>query len=147
MMRTHSPALALSVISGKCRRNSTMADSSPPSSYARRIASAVGSSTLSMRTQVGPVTAEGEGGQGRPQEGAEAAVVPPDGERVRSAALGPVAAALAPMCATARPRRRRGPGGCHMPCPCLATDHQRAKLHDLQHWDLVERLRQRAAMP
>src|SRR4051812_38165169 len=41
-------AFALSLIRGKCRRNSTTPASSPPSSTARRMASAVGSSTVNM---------------------------------------------------------------------------------------------------
>src|SRR3954454_5799121 len=40
-------------MSGKCRLNSTMPESSPPSSQARRIASAVGSSTVNMALQLG----------------------------------------------------------------------------------------------
>ena len=45
---THDRALALSAMGGKCRRSSTTADSSPPSFYTRRMASAVTSSTTNM---------------------------------------------------------------------------------------------------
>src|SRR4051794_28010088 len=54
MIRAQSRALALSLISGKCRLNSAMPDSSPPSSQARRIASAEVSSTANMPLQLGP---------------------------------------------------------------------------------------------
>jgi hypothetical protein len=46
--RTQSRAFSLSLIPGKCRRSSTTADSSPLSSNAWRMASAVVSSTLNM---------------------------------------------------------------------------------------------------
>jgi hypothetical protein len=48
MVLTQARARALSAMSGKCRRSSTAADSSPPSCQARRIASAVTSSTTNM---------------------------------------------------------------------------------------------------
>ena len=44
MIRTHSRLRTSSVMSGKCRSSSRMADSSPPSSNTRRIATAVFSS-------------------------------------------------------------------------------------------------------
>ena len=49
MIRTHSRPLALSVMSGKCRRSTRTADSSPSLLNAIRIASAVASSTQNMR--------------------------------------------------------------------------------------------------
>ena len=45
---TQRLASALSVMPGKCRRSSTMADSSPLSSYAERMASAVESLTQNI---------------------------------------------------------------------------------------------------
>ena len=68
MIRTHSPAFTLSVISGKCGRNSTTPASSPPSSYARRIASAVASSTANMPTRLGRRRPKGRGAPQQPCE-------------------------------------------------------------------------------
>ena len=62
MARTHRRAFSPSVMSGKWRRSSTTADSSPPSSQARRIASAVASSTRNMLGRLGPRTARASQG-------------------------------------------------------------------------------------
>lgn len=48
IVRTQRRAFSLSAIPGKCRRSSTTAESSPLSSYTRRMASAVAKSTLNM---------------------------------------------------------------------------------------------------
>ena len=48
MARTHRRAFSYSEMSGKCRRSSMMADSSPSWSNTRRIDSAVASSTQNM---------------------------------------------------------------------------------------------------
>jgi hypothetical protein len=46
--RTQRRAFSLSAMPGKCRRSSTIADNSPLSTYALRIASAVGASTTNI---------------------------------------------------------------------------------------------------
>jgi hypothetical protein len=50
--RTQSRAFSLSFNPGKCRRSSTISDSSPLSSNAFRMAAAVGSSTLNMPNSI-----------------------------------------------------------------------------------------------
>jgi hypothetical protein len=66
---TQSRAFSLSAIPGKCRRNSTMADSSPLSSNAWRMAAAIVSSTLNMgHTMTGRITSDNRKSPGREPE-------------------------------------------------------------------------------
>jgi hypothetical protein len=66
MVRAQSRACALSVMPGKCRRNSTAAANSPPCSKAARIAAASSSEMTNMRGSMGKRATTGKSGGSLP---------------------------------------------------------------------------------